>query len=106
MSSIVPYDFSSETIPVEATAPLAEGQYQVVHFVLPVDRLQWFLQKIDVWFEDRDEVIMVASGVSMEGEGFVVMEWEECEVDSLFLKILEHEEAITDVCVYVQEEIE
>lgn len=101
---MVPYTFLNDVIPVEDTEPLGPGQYQAVHFMVPVDQLSWYLQKIEVWFDDRDEVILVASGQSMEGKGFIVMEWEECEIDPLFLKILDHEDAVMDVCVYIRSE--
>src|SRR5450631_4158056 len=102
---IVPYTFSDyDLLPSANTAPLAPGQYHAVHFLVSADQLAWHLEKIEIWFDDRDEVILVGSGISMEGEGFIVMEWEECEIDPLFLKILEHEDAVTDVCLYVRAE--
>ncbi len=101
---MVPYTFSSEVLPLGETADLNPGEYQAVHFRMVADQQDWYLDKIKVWFADRDEVILVAVGVSALGEGFIVMEWEECEIDPLFLKILEHEDAVTDMCVYIRSE--
>lgn len=102
---MIPYTFSTEVLP-SATGGnlLGEGQYQAVHFAVPADQLGWYLEKMELWFAESDEVILVASGISMEGEGFIVMEWEECEVNPLFLKILESEESVSDVCVYIRSE--
>ncbi|MBA2681799.1 MAG: hypothetical protein H0U76_25815 [Ktedonobacteraceae bacterium] len=101
---LAPFTFSSEVLPAPSTDALEPGHYQAVHFRMPADQRPWYLEKIEVWFAGRDEVILVASGLSVLGEGFIVMEWEECEIDPLFLKILEHEEAVTDICVYIRSE--
>lgn len=106
MTSLIPYSFSSDVLPEEETVPLGAGQYHVLHFFVEAARLEWFLSRIELWFEDDEEVILVASGISAEGEGFIVMEWEECEINSLFLKILEHEDAVADICTYVRAEEE
>jgi hypothetical protein len=97
---LVPYTFETDIIPTTDTDPLGPGEYQAVHFTLPAEQLDWYLEKIDAWFDDRDEVILIGSGITVGGEGFIVMEWEECEIDPLFLKILEHEDTVTDISVY------
>jgi hypothetical protein len=97
---LIAHAFDVDVIPSTDTEPLEPGEYQAVHFTVPAEQLGWYLGKIEAWFEDRDEVILVGSGVTMGGEGFIVMEWEECEIDPLFLKILEHEDEVTDVSVY------
>ncbi len=101
---LVVFGFSTEVLPPVSTPLLEAGQYQAVHFTFAVEQLDWYLEKIEFWFEDRDEVILVGSGVSVQGEGFIVMEWEECEIDPLFLKILAGEELVNDVCVYTRSE--
>jgi hypothetical protein len=101
---LVAFGFSNEVLPPASTTQLEAGQYQAVHFTVPSEQLAWYLEKIEVWFDDRDEVILVGSGISLEGEGFIVMEWEECEIDPLFLKILQHEDVVSDVCVYTRSE--
>ncbi len=102
---MAPYTFSTEVLPASDTdSELEPGHYHAVHFRMPADQRLWYLEKIEAWFADRDEVILVASGLSALGEGFIVMEWEECEINPLFLKILEHEDAVTDMCVYIRSE--
>jgi hypothetical protein len=97
---LVAHTFEIDAIPATEVYQLDPGEYQAVHFTVPADQLGWYLQKMESWFEDRDEVILVGSGVTVGGEGFIVMEWEEYEIDPLFLKILEHEDEVTDVSVY------
>ena len=66
--------------------------------------LQMILDKIDIWFEDRDEILFIGSGQTKKAEtGFVILEWEEVEIDPLFLKILQNEDMIEDYTVYTRE---
>jgi hypothetical protein len=98
------YTFLSDDVPLAAGEIMEVGQFQAVHLVIPANWLEMFLRKINMWFEDRDEVIFVASGTSAQGMGFILLEWEGCRVDPLFLRILENEEMISDFTVYVRED--
>lgn len=99
---LIPHRFVTDAIPATEIRQLEPGEYQAVHFTVPEEQLDWYLEKIEAWFEDRDEVILVGSGATMSGEGFIVMEWEGCEIDPLFLRILEHDDEVTDFSVYTR----
>ena len=101
MTDLVPYTFGEAMLPSSEGAALDAGQFQGVHFTL-VARLDWILEKLEQWFRDRNEVILVAHGSTRQGLGFVILEWEECEVDPLFLAILEHEDIVADYAVYTR----
>lgn len=102
MTDIVPYSFLSPMLPVEPSAALDEGQHQGIHFTFAADRLDWMLSKIRAWFEDCDEVILVGYGETQkDGLGFIILEWEECEINPLFIKLLQHEELIEDMSIYL-----
>lgn len=89
---------------MEQSEQLQPGQFQAVHFFLAAQQLAWFISRIETWFEDRDEVILVGSGISAQEQGFIILEWEETTIDPLFLKILEYEESVLDICVYTRTE--
>ncbi len=56
------------------------------------------------WFEGRNEVELVDHGTSDKlGESFLVIEWFECEIDQLFLDILNTEDMIIDYTTYSRE---
>lgn len=96
---------STQLVPYSFNTPVLPDQYQVVHFTLvDPDLLDMLLDKIRLWFSERDEVLLVDHGTTAAGPGFVVMEWEGCTVDPLFLAILKHEEAVDDVSVYTRDE--
>lgn len=96
------YSFQSPALPVEQSRPLQEGQHQGVHMTFPAERLDWFLSKLRAWFADCDEVILVGHGTTdKEGLGFIILEWEECEIFPTFLDILRHEETIEDLSIYL-----
>ncbi len=78
-----------------------QGRVQGVHITIEREHLALFLEKFNAWFEDRDEVVLVASGTSMRQQtGFIILEWEDYEIDPLFIKILDHEDIILDSCLY------
>ena len=95
-----------------AVLPLAEtvvrlqpGEYQCVHFTVIAEQQEWVLEKIQRWFEDRDEIILVDSGVTSKEElGFITLEWDGCQIDPLFLAILRDEDFIEDYAVYIRSE--
>jgi len=77
------------------------GRFQGVHFTVATD-IDFLLGKIEQWFEDRHEVILVDSGTTAQGLGFIILEWEEREIDQLFLAILSNEESVEDFTVYTR----
>lgn len=51
-------------------------------------------------------MILVATGRSNKGNhGFIILEWEYCQIDPLFLAILEDEEMVEDYSVYARTEV-
>jgi hypothetical protein len=101
---VVPYTLKSDVLPESTGADLPEGVYQAVHCTFPVGELEAFLAKIERWFENRDEVILEAFGTTAQGFGFLVLEWEECEIDPLFLSVLELDDLVEDYSIYTRNE--
>lgn len=53
------------------------------------------------WFIRRAEVVIVDYGVSdKRGLPFILIEWQECEIDQLFLDILQSADSVADYTVY------
>ncbi len=105
MTELIPYSFGSEVLPTETERILEPGMLQGVHFTVPVAQREWFIKKIESWFEGRDEVILVDSGISSKaGLGYIILEWEECEINPLFLAILRDEDLVEDYSVYIRSE--
>ena len=103
-TELVPYTLKSAELPESTGADLPEGTYQAVHFTFPVAELGAFLANVERWFVNRDEVILVGHGTTAQGVGFIVLEWEECEIDPLFLSVLELDEDIEDYSTYNRSE--
>lgn len=101
---VIPYSFEDETLPQSLGRPLP-GKYQCVQFTVAGEISgEMLLNKIRQWFAGRREIILVDDGsTSKRGHAFIVMEWEECTIDPLFLSILEHEDAVDDYCVYIRD---
>jgi len=79
------------------------GQTQGVYITLSSTDYQFILNKIIGWFRDYDEVELIDHGVSdKQGLGYIILEWEECEVDRLFLNILRDEEIVEDYTIYTR----
>jgi hypothetical protein len=104
MADIVPsYSFQTPELP-ESRAIEYAGTQGVIFIVEP-DQLDWLISKIESWFEDRDEIILVDHGLSdKKGIGTVIMEWEGFEIDQLFLAILRDDEMVFDYAVYTRPE--
>ena len=100
-----------EMIPYTGKRPskrkrLESGMYQGIVITVLSEHLSQILDKIDVWFEERDEIIFVESGsTNKKSNGFIILEWEGYEIDPLFLKILEHDDMVEDYAVYIREEV-
>jgi len=101
---VIPYSFNTPVLPAPTQVQETPGQYQAIHFTtVSPDVLDLILSHIERWFEDRDEVILVDHGVSGSGLGFIVMEWEECTIDPLFISILKHDDMIDDYSIYTRD---
>jgi hypothetical protein len=100
------YSFQSERLPVpQGTQSLEPGQYQGIHITCTHQSLDFLLSTIQTWFDEWDEVILVESGLSSKlCQGFIVLEWEECYIDRLFLQILQSEDSVIDFTVYIRDE--
>lgn len=103
---LVPQSFAAKVLPrTGQPEPLEPGMYQAVHFIMASENREWILGKIEQWFDDRDDVILVATGESQKhGLGFIVLEWDGVEIDPLFLSILQHDEMVADFTVYDRSE--
>jgi len=56
------------------------------------------------WLEIWQEVALVDYGVSDKlGQGYILLEWEECNVDPAFLDVLKREPLIVDFTTYTRE---
>ncbi|GAC1661318.1 MAG: hypothetical protein PVS3B3_31860 [Ktedonobacteraceae bacterium] len=104
---MIPYTHGERpvTLPSSQLIPPAPGEYQAVHITVEAAALDLFIATIGQWFDDREEVIFVGSGSTYkEGIGFITLEWEECRVDTLFLRILDTTDFIVDYAVYIRSE--
>lgn len=101
---IVPHSFNITTLPQPQRRLITlPNQAQGVYITIPGD-YQFILNKIIGWFSDRDEVELIDHGISDKvGLGYIILEWEECEVDPLFLAILRDEETVADYTVYTRD---
>ncbi len=103
-TGLIPYSFNTPVLPAPQQVQVLPGRYQAIHFTtVSPDVLDLILSRIERWFEDRDEVILVDHGVSGSGLGFMVMEWEECAIDPLFISILKHDDMIDDFSIYTRD---
>jgi hypothetical protein len=104
---VVPYSYNTTTIttiPRSSQGNVLPDQAQGVYITLASTDYQFFLNKIKGWFSDRDEVDLIDHGSSDKvGLGYIILEWEECEVDQLFCAILRDEEIVADYTVYTRD---
>lgn len=101
--SIVPHSFQIATLPRSQVAALP-GQTQGVYIALESPDNQFILNKIIGWFRDRDEVELIDHGITDKlNSGYIILEWNEYEVDRLFLAILRDEETVADYTVYTRD---
>lgn len=98
------YSFDSDMIPMQQTPALEPGLYQGLHIICSEENREWLLEVMRRWFADFDEIIIVGSGTTaMEGNGFIVLEWEECEIDRIILSIIKNDPNIIDFSVYIRD---
>lgn len=105
MTALVPYAFTGiATLPQSPSSVPLPGQFQGVYITLISTDYQFILNKIIGWFRDRDEVELIDHGVSDKQRlGYIILEWEECEVDRLFCDILRDEEIVADYTIYTRD---
>jgi hypothetical protein len=91
-------EYAQPASPPEITRP---GQAVGLYIMLHPDVVEGAAAKFQQWFARRLEVRIVDVGTSDKVHlGFVLMEWIECDVDQLFLDILESEEAVADYTLF------
>jgi hypothetical protein len=96
----VPETFQREGLPPTEVEALP-GQVEGVSFTVELDILEPLIASIARWFEGRAEVRLVDYGTTdKQGLGYLMLEWDECRVDPLFLAILRDEETVLDYTVY------
>jgi hypothetical protein len=105
MTDIVPYTFGGITdYPRQTQQPATPGQDNGVYITLRPEYRETVLHMIMGWFAGRDEIDLVDTGISDKvGLGYIILEWEECEIDQLFLAILRDEEMIADYTAYIHD---
>ena len=100
MADIERYSFQIPDLPAPQSVA-QPGMMQGVVFTVDQSQLEWIINKIEGWFQDRDEIILIDYGISDKKEiGTVILEWEYIEIDPLFLAILRDEELVIDYAVY------
>lgn len=109
MANLVPFGYSFEDVealPVPAsTQPLPAGQSQMVSITCTPESLEFLVGTFETWFEEWNHVILVSSGISSKiCTGYIVLEWEACYIDRLFLQILQSEDSVSDFSVYIRDE--
>ena len=96
--------FSGITDYPQTQTPLTPGQVQGVSITLHPDHREALVEKIVGWFAGRDEIDLVDTGISDKaGLGYILLEWDECAIDALFLAILRDEEVIADYATYTRD---
>ena len=109
-TTLMPYSFQrTDLLPPAEDVLATPGMVQGVVITLPADLCGSTLAQCFRWFADRDEVILIDSGVSQKAEhGDLLLEWEGCEIDPLFLALLRDDDDILDYLLYERdtEEVE
>lgn len=106
MMNLVPYGQSRAMQPTMQSLPA--GQSQMVCIVCEQENFETMLAQIRVWFDgdDWDHVVLVShsnqedADTGKQGHAFIVLEWQESQIDAFFLRILEVEESIIDFTVF------
>ena len=100
---LVPY------APMINNAPqsLGQGISHGVYITVDLEHIDWMLARFERWFAGRSEVIFVDDGTSnkLDDLGFIILEWEGCMIDPLFLAILRDEERVIDFADYQRTEV-
>lgn len=82
--------------------PLGSGAaFECVVIIVPDEHFDHIMGKIEAWFDDRDDIILVDSGEMVKTEkSYIILEWDGVKVDPLFLKILGEEVMVADYAYY------
>jgi hypothetical protein len=103
-NSLVPYNhqgFALDLWPQQKAVKSSMPGWNGIHFDFNTQDLPFLKSKIEAWFGGRNEIIYVDDGdCAKQDLSFIVMEWENCEIDQLFLAILDDEDRITSYSVY------
>ncbi len=101
---LVPYSFKETVEYPRSQSPSIPDQAQGVYITPASTDYQFILNKVMGWFSERDEVELIDFGASDKlGQGYIILEWTECEVDPLFLAILRDEDTVEDYTVYTRD---
>ena len=102
---LVTYTFNTDVLPARHGRLMNIGTLQGVHIVMEAENREGLLATLLHWFNERDDVRFVDTGVSDKlGTGYIILEWDEYEVDPLLLVLLKKDEPIIlDYTVYMQD---
>lgn len=106
MENLILYTFRGTTrYPRPQSQQIATpGQIQGVLFTMPADIHEEFLTKVQTWFADREEIEIVDYGTTDKQElGYIILEWDECQIDKRLLSILSEDDLVEDYTTYVRE---
>ena len=107
---LVPYyNFQSPSLPREQVGEWSrpEPGYCGILITFEPQHLDFLTSKIEAWFKDCDEVIWVDSDYTEKQDlGFIILEWENCEIPQLFLNILRDENIIDSFSTYFRGEMQ
>ncbi len=99
--ALIPYNRPYTPAPQVAIAG-AQG----VFITINEQALDLIVETFERWFSDREDVIFVDQGTTDKtGLGFLIMEWTGCEIDRLFLDILDSTDMIEDYTAYARQEV-
>lgn len=105
MMNLVSY--SASDFPASATRPLRAGLYQCVHLTCFEENLEPLREFFTELFAERNEIILVNWGVTVkQGLGYMIIEWEEREVDQMMIDMLRTQEVFLDFSLYIRDEEE
>lgn len=106
---LIPYSqqgFNLENWPQNESDQRDDIDAMGVHFTFPGDQLDYLLETVQQWFDNRDEVSLIDSGATEKQRlGFIVMEWEGYDIDILFQDILRTDPMILDYTIYERAEV-
>jgi hypothetical protein len=109
MADIVPYNhqgFGLDRWPQQRSDAREDIAAMGVHFTFAGDQLDFLLETVQRWFENRDEVTLIDAGATDKlQQGCIVMEWEGYDIDILFQDILRTDPMIIDYTIYERSEV-
>jgi hypothetical protein len=105
---LVPYtgsgafsDITEYSRPLSTPVVTCPGEARGIYITLHPEAVDEAAATFQQWFARRSEVRIVDIGTSDKARlGFILMEWVECDVDQLFLDILDSTQVIADYTLY------